>query len=400
MKYEFKKFFHRLYEKFTEEDIFSSAAQVAFYFSFALFPLLLFLISLFGIILESADDFRAELFFYLRQVMPSSAYDLVQKTIEEVTKNSSSGKLTLGLLVALWSASAGIDSLRIALNSTYNLKETRSWFKTKAVSLFLTFSLTLLITVALGIVFYGWKFVSIILNLVNLSVTSPAVLITIQIATMLVVLMAIFGLLYSFLPNHQPRKWVWITPGAIVSILLWVGLSYAFRVYLSYFNNYDKTYGSLGAVIILMLWLFLTALVILFGGMINSILQELTDPEAAVEAAEAKQHKFDPAKSAAQAEKAVQVSAEKNEDSEKSDIDKDEAKENEKTRNKDDSFVKEKDKKTVTSPPQIVKTSTIQSAPETIVRKNTSGGIKIGLTVAGVFGFLMGIMFRKNKSGN
>lgn len=198
MKMEFKKFFYRLYEKFTEEDIFSSAAQVAFYFSFALFPLLLFLISLFGIILESAEDFRAELFFYLRQVMPVSAYELVQKTIEEVTKNSTGSKLTVGLLIALWSASAGIDSLRIALNSTYNLKETRSWFKTKAVSLISTLTLTLLITVALGIVFYGWKFVSFVLNLVNLTVTSPAVLITIQIITIIVVLMLIFALLYSF----------------------------------------------------------------------------------------------------------------------------------------------------------------------------------------------------------
>src|SRR5688572_24470362 len=87
-----KEFFKRLYEKaITEEDLTGSAAQVAFYFAFALFPLLLFLISLFGIVLESADDLRTEMFFYLRQVMPGSAYELVQATIEEVTENSSGG---------------------------------------------------------------------------------------------------------------------------------------------------------------------------------------------------------------------------------------------------------------------------------------------------------------------
>ena len=116
MKTDLKTFFKRLYQKaLFEEDILSTAAQVAFYFSFALFPLLLFLVSLFGIILESADEFRNELFFYLRQIMPFSAFELVQKTIQEVTENSSGGKLTFGLLIALWSASAGIDSLRIAL---------------------------------------------------------------------------------------------------------------------------------------------------------------------------------------------------------------------------------------------------------------------------------------------
>ena len=132
MKIDFKAFFKRLYEKsLFEEDILSTAAQVGFYFTFALFPLLLFLFSLFGIILESTDELKAELFIYLSQIMPASAYDLVKTTIKEVTESSSGGKLTVGILIALWSASAGVDSLRIALNSVYNLEEKRSWIKNK-----------------------------------------------------------------------------------------------------------------------------------------------------------------------------------------------------------------------------------------------------------------------------
>ena len=272
MKIELKAFFKRLYEKaLFEEDILSTAAQVAFYFSFALFPLLLFLISLLGIILGTADDLRGELFFYLRQIMPYSAFDLVQKTITEVMENSSGGKLTIGILIALWSASAGVDSLRIALNSVYNLEEKRSWFKTKLVALISTLALTVLIMVATGIVFYGWKFLSLILDTINLPIPSLFFLMILQWITVLVVLLIIYGLIYNFLPYHKPFKWVWITPGAITGILLWLSVSYLFRLYLSYFNSYDKTYGSLGAVIILMLWLYLTALVILIGGIIKPL---------------------------------------------------------------------------------------------------------------------------------
>lgn len=277
-----KDFFYRLYDKaFNEEDLTSSAAQVAFYFTFALFPLLLFLVSLFGIVLESADDLRTELFFYLSRAMPGSASDLVKKTIEEVTENSSGGKLTFGILIALYSASAGIDSIRIALNGVYNLTETRPWWRTKILSIIMTLVLAVFFTIALGVIFYGGKFLTLILDSINLPIPSPFFLGILQGLTVLVVLILTFALLYNYLPKHKKPSWVWITPGAIVGIVLWLGLSYAFRLYLGYFNTYDKTYGSLGAVIILMLWLLLTALVILIGGSMNAVLQEFTDPQTA-----------------------------------------------------------------------------------------------------------------------
>ena len=277
-----KDFFFRFYKKaFEEEDVTSNSAQVAFYFAFALFPLLLFLVSLFGIVIESAGDLRAEMFYYLRQVMPTSAYDLVQKTIEEVTESSSGGKLTFGIVTALWAASAGIDSIRVVLNGVYNLTETRAWWKTKLTSLSLTLGLGILVTLALGIVFYGSKFLMLILNTLNLPIQSPVILGVLQWIIVLIVLVSIFALLYNFLPNHKNYKWVWVTPGTIISIILWLLVSYGFRLYLGYFNSYAKTYGSLGAVIILMLWLYLTAFVILIGGAINAVLEEFTDPETA-----------------------------------------------------------------------------------------------------------------------
>jgi membrane protein len=323
-----KDFFKRLYTKaFDEEDLMSAAAQVAFYFAFALFPLLLFLISLFGMVLETAEDLRAEMFYYLQQVMPGSAYDLVQKTVEEVTENSSGGKLTFGFLIAIWSASAGVDSIRIALNGVYNLTEKRPWWKTKLLSLSLTLGLGVLLTIALGVIFYGGKFISLVLGYINLPISSPVVLGIMQGIVILIVLVSIFALVYNYLPKHKNFKWAWVTPGAIIGIVLWLLLSYAFRLYLGYFNSYDKTYGSLGAVIILMLWLYLTALVILIGGSLNAVLSEFTDPgiaAAAAKKAAAKEIVENPDKAAASNKKAEVLAAlnkdSGNEDTEKQSV--------------------------------------------------------------------------------
>jgi len=270
-----KEILFRLYEVFWEEDVLSRSAQVAFYLAFSLFPLLLFLVNLFGLILGSADDLRMELFSYLRQIMPFSAYVLVQKTILEVTQNSSGGKLTFGLVVALWSASAGMDSMRIALNHVYKLKETRSWWVTKSESLTFTLLLIFLLTFVLGTVFYGWKFLSLLLSLINLPIQSFVILQIIQWVTFIFVLFFTFGLVYRYLPNQRDAKCSWISPGSLTAIVLWILLTNGFRLYLNYFDNYDKTYGSLGAVIILMLWLYLTALVILIGGLLNSVIAEI-----------------------------------------------------------------------------------------------------------------------------
>ena len=274
--FDVKEFFSRFYNRIFEEDILSSAAQVAFYFTFALFPLLLFLFSLFGLVLNSADELRGELFYYLGQVMPASAYTLVNTTIEEVTEESSGGKLTIGLLIALWSASAGVSSIIVALNGVYNLKETRSWWKTKLLSLAITLATSILIMLALGIVLYGTQFVTFILTSLGIPLPSEGLLTVLQFFIILIVLLLSFGLIYNYCPSFEKTNWVWITPGAVTGIILWLLLSAVFRVYLHYFDSYAKTYGSLGAVIILLLWLYLTAVVILIGGLINSIFENMS----------------------------------------------------------------------------------------------------------------------------
>ena len=152
------------------------------------------------------------------------------------------------------------------MNEVYNLKETRAWWKTKLISLSLTLGIGILVFVALALIFYGTQVLMWILPF-----DSPYILKPLQWLTLLIVLMIAFALIYNFSPNHSPASWKWISPGAFVGIALWVLFSTGFRLYLQYFDSYAKTYGSLGAVIVLLLWLYLTALVLLIGGAINAI---------------------------------------------------------------------------------------------------------------------------------
>ena len=277
--FQFKKFFSELYDKVFDTDVFNHSAQVAFYFSFSFFPLLLFLISVFGMVLESTESLRQELFIYLAQIMPGSAYDLVHKTVDEIVETGTGGKLTLGLAVTLWSASAGVDSLRSSLNAVYELKEGRSWWHTKLQSLVMTLLFILLIAVAVAGVTSGWKAVQFLLGGLGLEITSPLILVSIQWAAIIVIMLFATGVIYSWLPCFKKFKWVWISPGAAVAIILWIALTAGFRLYLQYFNTYNKAYGSLGAVIILMLWMYLTAMAILIGGAINSVLTEMAEAD-------------------------------------------------------------------------------------------------------------------------
>lgn len=275
MNFEYKKFFKRLYDRAIKEEITSRAAQVAFYFIFALFPFLLFVISLFGLILKSGNNLRQQLFDYLGQVMPASAFDLVTSVISNVVQSSSGGTLTVGFLIALWSASVGVDSLIDALNDVYRVEETRSWWKRKLTAVLLTLAVSLLVFFALAVVIYGSKLLVLSLSAIGLPAPPPFIQNVISFIVAAIVLLLILTLIYKYGPNHQKTDWNWINAGSISALALWILFSIGFRVYLHYFNSYDQTYGSVGAIIILLLWLYLTALVILIGGAINAVLEEL-----------------------------------------------------------------------------------------------------------------------------
>jgi membrane protein len=275
--FEWKVFFKELYDKFFETDVMSAAAQVAFYFSFAFFPLLLFLVTLFGLVLESTEELRSELYAYLAQLMPKSAYQLVRTTMDEIIESSSGGKLTIGLLVTLWSASAGVDSLRIALNRVYELRETRSWWNTKFHALVLTLLFIVLLAVGLAAVTAGWSLARVALAGIGLEVSSAWLVTAVHWGSIIIVMIFCTAVVYSWLPCFKKFHWVWISPGSITAILVWIIFGSLFRLYLQYFNTYNKAYGSLGAVIILMLWMYITGVALLLGGAINSVLTDMSE---------------------------------------------------------------------------------------------------------------------------
>jgi len=260
----------RVWADIGKDDILGRAAQFSYYFLLALFPLLLFLMSVMGLIMGSGTGLRHSLFNYLGKVLPSSASELVSTTVFEVTNASSGGKIAFGILAALWAASNGMGAISESLNVAYHVKETRAWWKRRLIAVGLTVALGVLIIVALVIVLYGGKLADFLANTYGLGGSFTLAWKVLQWPLVLFFLSLGFALIYYWAPDVKDQNWRWVTPGSVVAVVLWLFVSFAFRIYLHFFNSYSKTYGSLGAVIILMLWFYLTGAAILIGGEVNS----------------------------------------------------------------------------------------------------------------------------------
>jgi len=279
-----KDFLWRVRARAEEDEILGRAAQLSFYFLLALFPLLLFLITLFGYMAGAGSHLRHKLITYLGSVMPGSALQLVVATIEEVTSARGGGKLWFGLLAALWAASSGFNALAQALNSAYDVPETRSWWKLRLISIGLTVAIAVLIVSALVIVLYGGRLGNFLATWANEDFAFTLVWKILQWPISLAFVFIAFSLIYQFGPNVGARRSGkrilasdfrrrWLSPGVVVAVILWLLVSLGFRLYLHFFNSYSATYGSLGALIILMLWFYLTGAAILLGGEINCELE-------------------------------------------------------------------------------------------------------------------------------
>jgi membrane protein len=259
----------RVWKEFDHDDVYGKAAQLAYYFLLAVFPALLFMVSLLGFLAGPGTELRASLFHTLQSILPPESSQLVSKTVDEVSSAAGGGKLTFGIVTALWAASGGLSALMSTLNVAYEVKETRGWFKTKAIALALTIELAFLIIVALTLVLFGGKLGEMVAGRIGWH-GFGAVWQVLQWPVVLGAMLLAFASVYYFAPNLKKPEWYWVSPGAVVGLIVWLAVSFAFRLYLQFFNSYSKTYGSLGAVIILMLWFYLTGLAVLIGGEVNS----------------------------------------------------------------------------------------------------------------------------------
>lgn len=268
----------------SDRDLLGLSSQLAYNFIGALFPLLLFMLALFGLFASRGSELHGRLLYYLAQVLPPAAYDIVTKTIEEVTKNTGSGKITLGILLALFSASAGINSMISGLNQIYQVRDHRPFWKVRLLAVGLTLGVSFLVTSALIIIVAGGWIATWVGGLLHLASTVIILWRVVQTILAVLFLSLAFSLIYFYGPDLKEQHWYWITPGSIVGVLVWIAASLAFRVYLHFFNTYSKTYGSLGAVIILLLWFYVTGFSFLIGGEINAQVEHAAAEEGHPEA--------------------------------------------------------------------------------------------------------------------
>jgi len=263
----------RTWRSLLDDNLVGRAAELGFFFIFALFPTLFTATALLGLAARSASKIYLSLLGYLSVVIPHDAMGTVLETFNQTTAVATSGKLTFGLTAAIWSASVGFSAIQDSLNVVYKVKETRSYLVARLSAIGVTVILMVLFTLILASMLGADFFARLAYLRIYHYFLAEAVAFTVRgvawlIAAMLLALF--FAVIYYFAPDVKRSNWHWITPGAAIGIIGWLLASIGLRIYVHLFDNYTVTYGSLGAVIILLTWFYLTGLMLLVGAEINS----------------------------------------------------------------------------------------------------------------------------------
>ncbi len=265
-----REFVLRLWRSLNEDDIFNRSAQLAYYFFLALFPALICLTSVMGLLAGSGSRLHDTLVSYLSTIMPRAVFELVARTLEHTIATSGGGKISFGFLAALWSATAGMRALEDTLNAVYNVKESRPLWKTYGIAIAATIVCGLLVLVALAVILCGDTVANFVASRVALDPVATWSWKIVQVAIAFSFVALVFSFTYYFCPDIPRPRWRWITPGALVGIITWALASVALRLYLHFSHSYTATYGSLGAVMVLLLWFYVTGMMLLLGAEVNA----------------------------------------------------------------------------------------------------------------------------------
>jgi len=271
----------RVWQEIDKDEIVDRAAGLAYYFLFALFPALLFLTALIGLL--PIPHLLDRLMEYVSRALPMDAASVTRKTLREIIGGAHGGLLSIGVLGALWAASNGMSSIISALNAVYDVSETRPFWKRKALALGLTLLFSLFILTALILMVFGPKIGETVASWVGLGGLFTAVWNVISIPVVIVFVTIGVTAVYYLAPDAQ-EKFRWVTPGATLAVLLWLAMSYGLRLYVSHFANYNATYGSIGGVILLMLWLYLSGAALLLGAEVNALIEQAAAERGAADA--------------------------------------------------------------------------------------------------------------------
>jgi membrane protein len=260
----------RVFRRSREDEILERAAALSYYFVFALIPALLFLTTLLGLL--PTPDLMPQLMSYVDQVLPRDAASLLKRTLAEVVTGASGGLLSIGVLAAVLGASSGMLSIMRALNTAYGITDNRTWLRRRLIAFGLTLGFSVFILTAMLMLVFGERIGETIADWFGLDSLSARAWHLLQWPIVAFLGLTGLTLVYYLAPATQ-RGWCWITPGSTVALVSWLVMSLGLRFYVSRFANYNATYGSIGGVILLMLWLYWSGVALLMGAEIDSAIE-------------------------------------------------------------------------------------------------------------------------------
>jgi membrane protein len=257
----------RVVHEVQEDDCFGRAAQLAYYFLFALFPFFLVLITLLGYL--PVPNLMDRLMEMLAQMLPGEALQLVQDNLHELVTSQRGGLLSFGILAALWTSSSAITAIMDSLNRAYDVQEGRPFWKVRGLAILLTIGLSLFIIVSLVLLTFGPQIGGWIADQVGLGRVFQIAWNVLRWPVIVGLIILAMALIYYLAPDVEQR-WQWITPGSVVAVLGWLAASLGFSFYVNNFGSYNATYGSIGTVIVLLTWMYVSGFFVLVGGEINA----------------------------------------------------------------------------------------------------------------------------------
>jgi membrane protein len=266
-----KQLAHDLNEQIGDDNVFNGAAVLAFYLTLAIFPALIFLLTMLPYLPIAQLD--QEIMDLLNQALPPEAASMLEDTVRRIATKRQGGLLSFGFLGTLWAASTGMYAVMRQLNITYNVKEARSFIKGRSIALLLTLLFGVLVIGVFALIVMGGIVQDWLAEFVG---RQRALLTFFAVLRWVIIVGALligFDLIYYLAPNVQ-QKCRWLTAGAVFGVTVMVLASLGFRLYIMHFTDYEATYGALGAMIVLMLWFYVVGLVLLVGSEINVVLEQ------------------------------------------------------------------------------------------------------------------------------
>lgn len=253
--------------KVKRDDIFSLASQLAYYLVLAFFPFLIFLITLIGFIKPNPEQILEG----LSSILPISVFELIQSTVNDIIHSQNAGLLGISILLTIWTASSGFRAVIKGINKAYNLDDKRSYIKRSIISYISTIVLAITIMMTLALLVFGRIIGDQLISLLPLNGFMEVLWNILRYGIILVFLIFVFAAMYRYTPCKRV-PWKNTIPGAVFSTFGWLIVSLGFSFYINSFGTYSRIYGSLAAVFVLMIWLFLTSIIFIFGVEINSVL--------------------------------------------------------------------------------------------------------------------------------